>query len=52
MIYELASLRPPFLGDSFAQLKRAVVIGRYPPLTNGGYSESLSTVIALMLRVR
>lgn len=50
MIYELAALRPPFLGDSFAALKRAVVVGRYsslPPV----FSEPLSTVIAMMLRV-
>lgn len=50
MIYELAALRPPFLGDSFAALKRSVVVGRYPSLPPV-FSEALSTVIALMLRV-
>lgn len=50
MIYELAALRPPFLGDSFAALKRSVVVGRYPSLPPV-FSESLSTVISIMLRV-
>jgi NIMA (never in mitosis gene a)-related kinase len=50
MIYELTALRPPFLGDSFAALKRSVVVGRYPSIPPV-FSESLSTVIALMLRV-
>lgn len=50
MIYELASLRPPFLGDSFPSLKRAVTLGRYSPLP-GKYSEGLSRVIAQMLKL-
>ena len=29
LIYELCALHPPFLGDSFPQLKRAVMAGRY-----------------------
>ena len=50
MIYELCTLRPPFLGDSFPSLKRAVVAGRYNPLPRK-YSDALSRVIGLMLRV-
>lgn len=47
---QIASLRPPFLGDSFPALKRAVVLGRYSPIPNV-YSESLSRVINSLLRV-
>ncbi len=50
MIYELCTLRPPFLGDSFPSLKRAVVAGRYSPLPRK-YSEALGRVIGQMLRV-
>jgi len=50
MIYELAALRPPFLGDSFPSLKRSIILGRFPPLPRQ-YSESIQRVIACMLRV-
>jgi hypothetical protein len=50
MIYELAALKPPFLGDSFPALKRAVVSGRYLPIPRK-YSSNLHKVIAAMLRV-
>ena len=50
MIYELASLRPPFTGDSFPALKRAVVGGRYQPIPQK-YSSGLHRVIAQMLKV-
>jgi len=50
MIYELASLRPPFTGDSFPALKRAVVAGRYQPIPQK-YSSPLHRVIAQMLKV-
>jgi hypothetical protein len=43
-------LRPPFLGDSFAALKRSVVLGRFPPLPRV-YSDSLQRIIGIMLRV-
>ena len=49
MIYELCALRPPFMGDSFPALKRAVTKGSYPSLPKK-YSSSLSRVIALMLK--
>ena len=47
---QLAALRPPFLGDSFAALKRSVVLGRYPSLPPI-FSDALSSVLTLMLRV-
>jgi hypothetical protein len=47
---QLASLRPPFLGDSFPSLKRAVTLGRYAALP-GKYSDGLSRVIAQMLKL-
>lgn len=46
----MATLRPPFLGDSFPSLKRAVVAGRYSPLPRK-YSDALGRVISQMLRV-
>ncbi|RYG63525.1 hypothetical protein EON64_15780, partial [archaeon] len=51
MIYELASLRPPFLGDSFPALKRSILSGRYPALPRV-YSEALTRVIGTMLRLQ
>ena len=49
MIYELCALRPPFMGDSFPALKRAVTKGSYPSLPKK-YSSALSRLIALMLK--
>lgn len=46
----MAALRPPFLGDSFPALKRAVTLGRYSPLP-GKYSDSLGRVISQMLKL-
>ena len=50
MIYELATLRPPFIGDSFPSLKRAVTQGRYSPIPSK-YSDALSRVIGHMLKL-
>lgn len=50
MIYELAALRPPFLGDSFPELKRNVLAGRYTPIPHV-YSSELATVIASMVNL-
>jgi len=50
MIYELCTLKPPFLGDSFPALKRAVTAGRYPPISRQ-YSEPLHRVINALIRV-
>lgn len=46
----MAALRPPFLGDSFPSLKRAVTLGRYAPLP-GTYSPGLTRVIGQMLKL-
>jgi NIMA (never in mitosis gene a)-related kinase len=50
MFYELAALRPPFIGDSFPQLKRAVLSGRYQPIPRK-YSDALHKVIGMMLKL-
>ena len=42
-------MRPPFLGNSFNELKQAISVGRYPPIPPV-YSESLRRVIASLLR--
>jgi len=43
-------LKPPFTGNDFPSLKRAVVAGRYQPIPRK-YSDGLHRVIAVMLRV-
>mmetsp|Transcript_2809 Transcript_2809/g.2472 ORF Transcript_2809/g.2472 Transcript_2809/m.2472 type:complete len:446 (-) Transcript_2809:55-1392(-) len=50
MFYELASLRPPFTGDSFPTLKKSVVSGRFTNIPRK-YSDSLGKVISQMLKV-
>jgi NIMA (never in mitosis gene a)-related kinase len=50
MIYEVCALRPPFLGDSFPQLKKAIITGRYSPIPKM-YSNELHSVIAKMLKL-
>jgi serine/threonine protein kinase len=50
MIYELCSLRPPFLGNSFPELKRAISTGRYTPLPRK-YTEALHNVVRVMLKL-
>lgn len=50
MIYELCALKPPFTGNSFPELKRAVIAGRFSPIPRK-FSDSLRTVISSMLRV-
>ena len=50
MMYELSSLRPPFTGNSFPELKRSIISGRYPPLPRK-YSDVLTKVIGLMLKL-
>ena len=50
LTYELAALAPPFMGDSFPQLKRAVMQGRYKNVPKC-YSYEMSTVINKLLRV-
>jgi NIMA (never in mitosis gene a)-related kinase len=50
MIYELCALKPPFTGNSFPELKRAVIAGRFSPIPRK-YSDALRNTIASMLRV-
>lgn len=47
---QLCSLRPPFHGDSYASLKKAIVCGRYQPIPRK-YSDTLGKIIGMMLRV-
>lgn len=50
MMYELCALKPPFAGNSFPELKRAVIAGRYSNIP-AKYSPELGRVIGQMLRV-
>ena len=50
LVYELCALHPPFLGDSFPQLKRAVLQGRYKSIPRC-YSYEMSTVLSKLMRV-
>jgi serine/threonine protein kinase len=50
LMYELCALKPPFQGNSFPELKRAVIAGRYSPIPRK-YSDGLGRVISQMLRV-
>lgn len=49
MVYELCALRPPFTGNDFPALKRAVLSGRYSSIP-GKYSSQLGKTIGLMLK--
>jgi serine/threonine protein kinase len=50
LIYELCALQPPFTGDNFPALKRAVTNGRYSSLPSK-YSAAMTRAIANMLRL-
>lgn len=50
MMYEICALRPPFLGDSFPQLKRAIIMGKYAPIPRT-YSAPLHAMIGKMLKL-
>lgn len=49
-LFQVCALRPPFLGDSFPQLKRAIIMGRYSPIPKQ-YSQPLHSVISKMLKL-
>jgi NIMA (never in mitosis gene a)-related kinase 1/4/5 len=49
MMYELCKLHPPFQGNSFPELKRNVISGRFSPIPRK-YSDNLHRVIGMMLR--
>ena len=50
LAYELCALRPPFVGSTFAQLKQAVLVGRYPSLPRN-FSRDMTQMIAKLVRV-
>jgi len=50
LVYELCALRPPFVGNTFPQLKQAVLQGKYPALPRA-FSYEMTSIIARMIRV-
>jgi NIMA (never in mitosis gene a)-related kinase len=50
VIYEAASLNPPFKGNSMDELFKKVVRGQYPPLPEL-YSEDLHNIVRCLLQV-
>ncbi|KAN0033564.1 hypothetical protein ACTFIV_000025 [Dictyostelium citrinum] len=50
LIYEMATLSPPFEATNQAQLTSKIQVGRYNPIPSQ-YSEHLSKVISLMINV-
>jgi NIMA (never in mitosis gene a)-related kinase 1/4/5 len=51
MVYELATLEPPFKAEDMEGLFNAVVNGKYKPLSSN-FSKELSQVIKLLLSVK
>ncbi|KAH8059075.1 serine/threonine kinase [Aureococcus anophagefferens] len=49
LVYELCAL-PPFVGNTFAQLKQGVLVGKYPAVPRA-FSYEMSAMIAKMVRV-
>ena len=47
MMYELCKLHPPFQGNSFPELKRNVISGRFSPIPRK-YSDNLHNEILLL----
>ncbi|KAJ1460181.1 kinase-like domain-containing protein [Pelagophyceae sp. CCMP2097] len=50
LVYELCALRPPFVGNTFPQLKQAVLCGKYPALPRA-FSYEMTAIIARMVRI-
>ena len=50
LLYTLAALRPPFMGDNLRRLRKAVVRGNYDPLPRV-YSQNLGAMIDKFLQV-
>lgn len=50
LVYELCALRPPFVGNTFAQLKQGVLVGKYPALPRA-FSYEMSSMVAKLVRV-
>jgi hypothetical protein len=49
-VIQLCALRPPFLADTFPELKKNINMGRYPAIPRV-FSPALSRVIGLLLQV-
>ena len=50
ILYEMCSFRPPFVARNFKELRRAVMLGAFPPLP-AGYSEELSLLVKALLQL-
>ena len=50
IIYELCTLKPPFMGSSFSQLKKAVTSGVYKAIPQY-YSNDLKNLISWMIQI-
>lgn len=50
VLYEMCALKPPFRANDMNGLYKRVLKGQYPPIDKG-YSQSLTKVLAAMLRV-
>lgn len=50
ILYEMCSLRPPFLAANFKELRRNVLLGAYPPIPKF-YSEELFFIIRKLLQL-
>lgn len=50
LVYELCGLRPPFVGNTFPQLKQAILAGKYPALPRA-FSFEMTAIVAKMIRV-
>lgn len=50
ILYEMCCLRPPFIANSFKELRRNVLLGAYPPIPKF-YSAELFEVVKLLLKL-
>lgn len=50
ILYEMCSFRPPFVARNFKELRRAVMLGAFPPLP-ASYSEELSLLVKALLQL-
>lgn len=52
LLYELATLRPPFVAKDFPGLSRKVTLGYYEPISSANYSKKLIDMIKRCLVVK
>lgn len=52
LLYELATLKPPFLAKDFPGLSRKVTLGYYEPISPNSYSKKLIDLIKKCLIVK